>query len=145
MHCISSSLCFWFWSILRETADSLYHKMAEGNSSAEKHFHHGFPSYMNKSENPFYSLPLTGFEQGFNKHPFHFIHFVDSVLIILLYIDSQSSVLDFLNASQAITTFYDPCVEFSSISELVVKMSPYLYPFSIEYSILIGTSAFFNI
>lgn len=25
MHCIGSNLCFWIWTILRETVDSLYH------------------------------------------------------------------------------------------------------------------------
>jgi hypothetical protein len=85
MHCISSSLCFWFWSILRETADSLYHKMAEGNSS-EKHYYYPHPHYglhgkvesvavasianNNSSRNNAsnvhhpHSLPLTGFEAG---------------------------------------------------------------------------------
>ncbi|XP_021954903.2 proton channel OtopLc isoform X1 [Folsomia candida] len=129
MHCISSSLCFWFWSILRETAESIlkppHHKMAEGNSS-EKHYYH-YPRAHN-------GLPLEFPTNNSSKHgappPYHALPLGSEA-------DSQSSVFDFLNASSAISTFYDPCVEFSSISELVVKMSPYLYPFSIEYSILI--------
>ncbi|CAG7820957.1 unnamed protein product [Allacma fusca] len=113
MHCISSSLCFWFWSILRETADSLYHKMIEHNNSHNNHHHQGSSHHSAESLESLIALPLTSYNE-----------------------EERSDVFDFLNAT-AITSFYDPCVEFSPISELVLKMSPYLYPFSIEYSILV--------
>ena len=78
MHCISSSLCFWFWSILRETADSLYHKMSESNSSIDKHHYHHHaphPHYIPHVEidntsavNVYHALHLTGFNSGMKKN-----------------------------------------------------------------------------
>lgn len=56
----------------------------------------------------------------------------------IFFTEPHDNVFDFFNATSDITSIYDPCVQFSPISELVLKMSPYLYPFSIEYSILIG-------
>jgi len=35
MHCIASSLCFWIWTILRETLDSLNSYAQHGDYSAE--------------------------------------------------------------------------------------------------------------
>ncbi|ODM94668.1 Otopetrin-1 [Orchesella cincta] len=119
MHCISSSLCFWFWSILRETADSLYHKMTEHSRRTELHnsshplAHHHIPESLDSI------TPLAYTNRMIEE-------------------ESHQNAFAFLNATSAITSFYDPCVEFSTISELVLKMSPYLYPFSIEYSILVG-------
>jgi hypothetical protein len=35
MHCIASSLCFWIWTILRETLDSLNSYVQHGDYSAD--------------------------------------------------------------------------------------------------------------
>jgi hypothetical protein len=35
MHCIASSLCFWIWTILRETLDSLNSYATHGDYSAD--------------------------------------------------------------------------------------------------------------
>ena len=35
MHCIASSLCFWIWTILRETLDSLNSYAQHGDYSAD--------------------------------------------------------------------------------------------------------------
>jgi len=70
MHCISSSLCFWFWSILRETADSLYHKMLEhnkahGHGSPHAHQHHVSLLHSGESLESLIALPLTSYiEEG---------------------------------------------------------------------------------
>ena len=79
MHCISSSLCFWFWSILRETADSLYHKMIEHNNSHNNHNHHRSTHHLHSTESleSLIALPLTSYnEDGKWVHPTLSISFV---------------------------------------------------------------------
>ncbi|XP_044729577.1 proton channel OtopLc-like [Chrysoperla carnea] len=76
MHCIASSLCFWIWTILRETMDSFTH-----------HY------YKNKMHETAVSQRPTSDDHCFNK--------------------------------------------FLGINQIYENISPYLYPFTVEYSILI--------
>jgi hypothetical protein len=41
MHCISSSICFWLWSIIRETVDSIYSSSSK-TSGGYKAYDSGF-------------------------------------------------------------------------------------------------------
>ncbi|XP_054287534.1 proton channel OtopLc-like [Macrosteles quadrilineatus] len=84
MHCIAASLCFWVWTILRETLDSLHHVDPE--------------------------LPLTPYALPLNTYQ-----------------------ITFLNTSSSVNKCRGP----TQLSEVFESFSPYLYPFTIEYSILV--------
>ncbi|XP_014254959.1 otopetrin-1-like [Cimex lectularius] len=90
MHCIGSSLCFWIWTILRETVDSLYHSETENPIS----LHH------------------------LNTH--YIIHDLNN---------SSNVSLGSLTSEH--------CRGPKQFQIIFATFSPYLYPFTIEYSILV--------
>ncbi|KAJ9596313.1 hypothetical protein L9F63_012646, partial [Diploptera punctata] len=106
MHCIASSICFWMWTIMRETLDSLssYAYSKEGDDSS------GY------SESDMLSnavaLPLTR-----NQH-----------------IAAQNLIQCMNNVSFWIE---NRCKPPDALLLLTTQFSPYLYPFTIEYSILV--------
>jgi hypothetical protein len=62
MHCIASSLCFWVWTILRETVDSLSH--LHHHRAAQLHTAHSSPILLHEERpealhHPITPLPLT--------------------------------------------------------------------------------------
>ncbi|XP_073998766.1 proton channel OtopLc-like [Rhodnius prolixus] len=91
MHCIGSNLCFWIWTILRETVDSLYH-----GEDAPVSLHH-----LNSHK----AMYMTGLENS--------TEYTSSALIL--------------------KKCHGP-MQFKIVFE---TFSPYLYPFTIEYSILV--------
>ncbi|CAG9858622.1 unnamed protein product [Phyllotreta striolata] len=106
MHCISSSTCFWVWTIMREVLEALEFKR-------EKLLHSTTAPPGSISEAEPYALPVS-----------------------LL---SQEGV-DQLKASFNISihrfTSMIPCSE-ETTKRIYRDISPYLYPFSVEYSILV--------
>ncbi|XP_034246845.1 proton channel OtopLc-like [Thrips palmi] len=93
MHCLSSSLCFWVWTILRETMDSLAH-----------YDHHDHPEHLEQPDDP------------------------------LLDYDTDYPSPVFMNASSLGSS---ECRGSTQLSTVLDSLSPYLYPFTIEYSILV--------
>lgn len=104
MHCIATSICFWMWTIMRETLHALdsYKLLTE--------------KYAPQVEN---ETPIATL---FAK--------LSSVL--------REASLEFSN-NIGINTFIDhDCPNNTGMSVIYRNLSPYLYPFSIEYSILIA-------
>ncbi|XP_044255302.1 proton channel OtopLc-like isoform X2 [Tribolium madens] len=105
MHCIASSLCFWVWTILRETIESLSHH--EEDSTDES---------TTTSETAFFTsphaLPLTSYDKRGAK-------------LLTAYLNTT------------VRQFVGECQNDAGLSLIYRNYSPYLYPFSVEYSILV--------
>lgn len=113
MHCIASSLCFWLWTILRETIDSLS-SSDDGNEedySREENFGEN-TGLIFVEDNPI-ALPLT----SYNKK-------------------GATKLVGFLN--NTVRLFTSTCEGDEGLSLIYQNYSPYLYPFTVEYSILVG-------
>ncbi|GLH13981.1 Uncharacterized protein GBIM_18441, partial [Gryllus bimaculatus] len=106
MHCMASSVCFWFWTILRETMDQLnkYNKNKEEPASA---------SAYKASEVEYMALPLTSYQRR-----------------------GAQELIAYVNNTRGMT-FSENCEASSQMTVIYEDFSPYLYPFTIEYSILI--------
>ncbi|CAH1397844.1 unnamed protein product [Nezara viridula] len=86
MHCVGSHLCFWIWTILRETVDSMNHHHHEPPASLHHHMKTGNTSI----------------------------------------IDEET----------------DECLGPHTLTSVFGMFTPYLYPFTIEYSILVAGMMF---
>ncbi|KAJ3630792.1 hypothetical protein MTP99_011966 [Tenebrio molitor] len=109
MHCISSSLCFWVWTILRETVEALSNHEYEEETTKEE--------TSTLSEIAFYTgqpvaLPLT----SYNKR---------GARVLTAYLNSS------------LRQFVGECRNDAGLSLIYRNYSPYLYPFTVEYSILV--------
>ncbi|CAG0885367.1 unnamed protein product [Cyprideis torosa] len=133
MHCIASSLCFWFWTILRETIDSIqhyYYKKYSGSGGSD------------------YGTTTTGTEDSTYSDE------DDSGDVMSLglspptsgaYTGSStggSAKLDdplggFLNDT-LLGTYTKVCIGGAQVTGLIAEVAPYLYPFSIEFNILVA-------
>lgn len=112
MHCIASSLCFWLWTILRETIDSLSSSDEEEEDySSEENFDEN-ERLIFVDDNPI-ALPLT----SYNKK-------------------GATKLVGFLN--NTVRLFTSICEGEEGLSVIYQNYSPYLYPFTVEYSILVG-------
>ncbi|XP_067004725.2 proton channel OtopLc [Anabrus simplex] len=106
MHCIASSLCFWVWTILRETMDLLYAHASKKENEQQK----GNDEDKDSLEEAV-ALPLTSYQRRGAEE--------------LLLVFNTTPVLP------------DNCRAPGDKSLIYENYSPYLYPFTIEYSILI--------
>ncbi|EFA02328.2 proton channel OtopLc isoform X2 [Tribolium castaneum] len=106
MHCIASSLCFWVWTILRETIESLSHHK-EDSASEE------LPT---TSESAFFSSPQA---------------------LPLISYDKRGAKLLTAYLNTTVRQFVSECQNDAGLSLIYRNYSPYLYPFSVEYSILV--------
>ncbi|CAH1123729.1 unnamed protein product [Ceutorhynchus assimilis] len=93
MHCLASSLCFWLWTIFRETAEyiqnSKYYKGESGNKTT-----------------------------------------IGS--------DSTETYIDYSKVSVITPRRFTAICEHDEMNVIYQNYSPYLYPFSVEYSILVA-------
>lgn len=115
MHCIASSLCFWIWTILRETMDSF-----------NRHSHDKVP----KKDEGEDRIPTTSFEKSTPGQP------IAQALTAYNKLGAQE-LIRFFNGS-ATPRIGSMCVEDSRMNYIYQNFSPYLYPFTVEYSILVG-------
>lgn len=117
MHCISSSLCFWVWTIIRETLESMI-KYDDDDDEKEK-----------IQRLPTKTISETSFFDDLRGQP---------VALAL----SQYGKLgtDELRAyiGQTPRVFTKGCEGDQGLRLIYQNFSPYLYPFSVEYSILVG-------
>lgn len=110
MHCIAASVCFWLWTILRETMESLAHHdehsldVVEDSSISSKSY---------ESQDAAIALPLTSYAKRGAK-----------------------LLTSYLNISTH--QFIGECQSDEGLNLIYRDYSPYLYPFSVEYSILVG-------
>lgn len=110
MHCIGSSLCFWIWTILREIMDSL----SEYKPQNRKSILNDTSSFNSEySEEYAVALPLTSYNERGAKE-----------------------LVRYLNSSLKLS--FSSCEEQQGLILINQNYSPYLYPFSVEYSILVG-------
>lgn len=121
MHCIASSLCFWLWTIIRETMDSLSpHEYAENDESQENDGEEddhddrflGSMRFMFLNENSV-ALPLKAYSKTGAKE-----------------------LVTYLN--HTLKLFTSTCDGDKGLRLIYQNYSPYLYPFTVEYSILVG-------
>lgn len=108
MHCIAASVCFWLWTILRETMESLAHHdqhSLDVDDAATK-------AYEERRQEAV-ALPLTSYAKRGAK-----------------------LLTSYLNISTH--QFIGECQSDEGLNLIYRDYSPYLYPFSVEYSILVG-------
>lgn len=103
MHCVSSSLCFWIWTIIRETMESLTVYDDEEKEIVEN------ITEKKTAETSFYDD----------------------------YYENFSGKELYLNGMRVFTK---GCESDKGLRLIYQNFSPYLYPFSVEYSILVGKS-----
>lgn len=108
MHCIAASVCFWLWTILRETMESLAHH--DQHSLDVEDLSMTTKAY--KSQEAI-ALPLTSYAKRGAK-----------------------LLTSYLNISTH--QFIGECQSDEGLNLIYRDYSPYLYPFSVEYSILVG-------
>lgn len=114
MHCMSSSLCFWVWTIFRETVEAISNHSDGTDDDDDRSSRH-----RKVSEIAFYSqdqpiaLPLTSYNKRGAK-------------LLTAYLNST------------VRKFTEVCNGDDSLKTIYKHYSPYLYPFSVEYSILVG-------
>lgn len=120
MHCISSSLCFWVWTILRETIEALSNKQYEDDHHNDSEIVRKIPEIAfyaeNNNQQPI-ALPLTAYNEK-----------------------GARVIKSYLNASVRQLTGF--CAGDERLTVIYRNFSPYLYPFSVEYSILVGEYQF---
>ncbi|KAJ1530390.1 hypothetical protein ONE63_005299 [Megalurothrips usitatus] len=127
MHCLSSSLCFWVWTILRETMDSLAHydhqdhplESLEQADDALLDYDADYPSASTAS--PLSAAAATA--AGPVAMP-----------LITYHKRGALDLVKFMNASSLGSS---ECRGSTQLSTVLDSLSPYLYPFTIEYSILV--------
>ena len=112
MHCITSSLCFWISTIINETVDSV---VKDAISSTKPPGYDGFSDFIEPRAK---SCP-------------------DPYLACVL--DPNEAVrfdldLDCIIGSQCL------CTQRNNFTSDLFDITPYFYPFSIEFSILVGKS-----
>lgn len=112
MHCIASSLCFWVWTILRETMDSFTHHSIQDKDKNDRISNIPFQS---DSEEQPHALSLTSYTKL-----------------------GARELVKFLNGTS--TRVVTSCRYDSRMNFIYENYSPYLYPFTVEYSILVGKS-----
>ncbi|XP_074032261.1 proton channel OtopLc isoform X1 [Leptinotarsa decemlineata] len=106
MHCLSSSICFWVWTIFREVLEALAAKSQNHKHETEE---------KDEDENSFMSAALL--EPGNNR---------------------TGSPLFFQSSNMSLRRFTMICdYQDENMKSIYVDISPYLYPFSVEYSILV--------
>uniref|UniRef100_A0A6P7FKQ1 Proton channel OtopLc-like n=1 Tax=Diabrotica virgifera virgifera TaxID=50390 RepID=A0A6P7FKQ1_DIAVI len=107
MHLLSSSICFWIWTIMRETLEAIASKKITANKEEMDS-----EETTSKLSEPF-ALPLSSF---------------------------ALNGLELLRQSPdfSLRRFTKICVDNDSFMAVIYKnISPYLYPFSVEFSILV--------
>ncbi|XP_076046380.1 proton channel OtopLc-like isoform X2 [Oratosquilla oratoria] len=113
MHCISSSLCFWFYTILQETLQAIFQKKSShGNYSSSES---SAASYSSVSA---HATPYGGGEDSdeLDDDDHH-------------YTGNKIHAYDW--------SINYGCEKTTDLSEMINYTTPYLFPFSIEYNILI--------
>lgn len=125
MHCIASSLCFWVWTILRETMDSLTHHSIENDAKATD-----TDDEVSLEER----ISATSFERSTQDVPV-------AMALTSYSKHGAKELIRFLNGS-ATTRLGTSCIEDPRMNIIYQNFSPYLYPFTVEYSILVGKQNF---
>lgn len=111
MHCISSSICFWVWTIFRETIEALSKYTTDDDDDEDED--ETRISEVNFLEDHPVAYALT----NYNKR---------GAQILTNYINST------------VRRFTHVCDLDEGMKKIYKNYSPYLYPFSVEYSILVG-------
>lgn len=109
MHCLSSSVCFWIWTIFRETLEALAHS---GYGNENDTTTTAPDTAYSRTELP-YAIPFTS-------------HIQKDVSVLAEHVDISGRRFTAVceQDDKSLTTIYR-------------DYSPYLYPFSVEYSILV--------
>ena len=111
MHCMGSSLCFWIYTIINETMDTLVIKMFKKKST-------DFDAGQDKNE---YYDDAGGWANN-------------SLNSTLKCFTNNSTQIDLLDNLMCVLARRNMCSsESGSFLENMTKISPFLYPFSIEF------------
>ncbi|KAE8753242.1 hypothetical protein FOCC_FOCC000164 [Frankliniella occidentalis] len=145
MHCLASSLCFWVWTILRETMDSLAHydhqdaphEHLEQPEDVLLDYDTDYPAAplaapLGSTHAPTagtgpVAMPLT----TYHKRTPRFVTLFSERPIW------KSGALDLVKFMNASSLGSSECRASTQLSTVLDSLSPYLYPFTIEYSILV--------
>ena len=127
MHCISASLCFWIYTIIQETLQAIYSKPGD------------YDSY-NSTASPVRAalktaMKLSSFKDGDDDDDSDEMDDDDDDDMTLKLMKSASAYM-----GKASTWNWDikyGCEKSTKLTDMINYTTPYLYPFSIEYNILI--------
>ena len=133
MHSLATSLYFWFSMILRETVDSLHHKMLQDRHDRQRH----------RAVDPTETMTAMPFLMNLTGDGGNFFSLTFCLFRILFYLminccPFSDEYVAFMGLWNGTVLNLDHCAGGSDFSGLILHVSPYLYPFSIEYSILVG-------
>ena len=112
MHCISASLCFWIYTILQETLQAIYKKKSSNYNTTTT------------------AAPTTALLKTMKKlvNADEDDHSEED--LIAMAEEAYSSTASTWNINYG-------CEKSTELTEMINYATPYLYPFSIEYNILI--------
>ncbi|XP_052132309.1 uncharacterized protein LOC127751976 [Frankliniella occidentalis] len=129
MHCLASSLCFWVWTILRETMDSLAHY----DHQDAPHEHLEQPEDVLLDYDTDYPAAPLAAPLGSTHAPTAGTGPVAMPLTTY----HKRGALDLVKFMNASSLGSSECRASTQLSTVLDSLSPYLYPFTIEYSILV--------
>uniref|UniRef100_A0A6A7FUR1 Otopetrin-2 isoform X2 n=1 Tax=Hirondellea gigas TaxID=1518452 RepID=A0A6A7FUR1_9CRUS len=115
MHCIAASLCFWLYAILQETLQAIYAKKTSSN-----------PSNYTTTVSP---LSLLNYKMGGDDDDDSDEMDDDD--------DDSSNYNTYPSKTSTEWNINFGCEKSTELTEMINYTTPYLYPFSIEYHILI--------
>lgn len=121
MHCIAASLCFWIFTILQETLDAIQAKKYSSD--------YGNATAYTSTQAP---ISMSSFDMDDDDDSDEMDDDDDDIKMKLL--------KKALYTGKAVTASWNVnfgCEKTTDLTEMINYTTPYLYPFSIEYNILI--------
>lgn len=142
MHCIAASLCFWIFTIVQETVDTIVSKEyfpTKSKCYSDDNTTTYFTDWRDADDGVagcFFCLIL------WVKSKIGEINSSSSPLVLCYKVNNtcgetrESEGLDF-NVECKLSEMCE-CADNNDIAKYIFQLGPYLYPFSIEFNILIG-------
>jgi hypothetical protein len=118
MHCISSSLCFWMHTIMKETLDAYVEKSNPHDSCSDD-------GSSNTTASP-HLLSSSGGPDVISDDPLQCIRS-----------NHLGHTVSMARGLQCVVDIHHYCITVDDISKTIVSVADWFYPFSIEFSILV--------
>ena len=138
MHCITSSLCFWISTIINETVDTVVQEEREDYSNGSEADDHFFNNMLNLDMD---SGPKAAIGRECAVKLVNLQNIIYIVIKIVCKMNSEevcanhSASFDYAMSCYVATMC--ECTR-DGIASSLFTVTPYLYPFSIEFNILVG-------
>ena len=127
MHCIGSSLCLWIYTIINETMDTLIIKMF--HKKMTKCVNEYSEDGISKDYSPRGSFTDILSEYSTKEPPKEYSNYTSACLNL-----DNTNNIDIFNNVLCVLEKRNMCSsETGSFLEKMIQMSPFLYPFSLEF------------